>query len=483
LMGVKPLVYSAAPGGIYFASELKALLPSLERREIDVRALHSYLVFEYIPAPLCIFKNIEKLPAGGRLVWEKGGIRTWTESLPPAEELHGSEAECREQLRTLIRESLDLQCPREWPLVLFLSGGLDSGVLASRMPGRGDALTIDVAGCEPEEADLATEVARRHTWRHHRIKLDHTGAMALVNELAQVVDEPYADASLVPTYLVCKQARAFGPVALSGDGGDELFGGYQTYPAHRFSGWYGHLPAIVRRLVAGGIEHLPPLNGHLSPDFLARKFLRGAGLHPAAANAGFWGAFLPLEARRLLTDDVNAALGDWEPHQHARDIYEREGRSGLAAVMDMDLRLHLGENLLMKLDKASGAVGLEVRVPYLHTPLVRFARAMPDKWKVRMLQTKVFFRRTFSDDLPAAVAWRKKHGFNIPLRAWLRDELYEWVASALQSQCSREQGLFRPAAVDRLLEEHRTGRRNHRQELWALFMFQLWYERYTGPLS
>lgn len=480
LMGVKPLVYLTRGNTLWFGSEIKALIHLLPERKLNLSALHTYLVCEYVPAPDSIFEGISKLPAGGRLTWQRGTIKVWQEPLPPLLSEEPVRGTFRHQFQELLAQSLSTQLPADHPVILFLSGGLDSGVLASLIERRGHALTVDVEGCSPEEAQLAAVIARQYGWTHELLPLTAKTTEQLITEILDKLDEPYADASIIPTYLVCREARKYGPVAFSGDGGDELFGGYETYRAHLVAQSFPLLPKRIRSLLLRILDQIPPRSGHLTPDFLLRKFIRGMALPPPEANVTFWGAFLPDEARSFLNQDVRASLRDHDPYRIARSIYEAGCCRGLQGIMDMDLRLHLGENLLGKVDHASGAVGLEVRVPYLHTPLVSLARSMPATWKVTIKTTKLFFRQTFADRLPRKVAWRKKHGFNIPLGIWLKDELYELVSDTLSERSIREAGIFSPPEVRRLIDDHRSGRKNNRQLIWVLFMFELWRQRWLG---
>jgi asparagine synthase (glutamine-hydrolysing) len=467
--GIKPLYYRDVGGELRFASELRAL----PRGEIDTDALESFLAFNSIPAPYSIFRDVRKLPAGHVLVWENGSVVIERFARPgPTEVRSDDEAELVEELRARLRDSVKAHLLSDVPVGVLLSGGVDSAALAAlaaqETPEPVHTFTIGFAEKSFDERDDARLVALRYGTNHHEL-LVRPDPELLLNALADAFDEPFADSSALPTYLVSQLAADHVKVALSGEGGDELFGGYYTYAADLLADRVGPLARAARPLV----EALPSSSRRASFDYRAKRFVRAAHLPPLERHHGWKEIFSP-DARRELRGSANA----YDPVDIYRARYaETAGAPELARLQDVDFGIYLVDDLLVKTDRASMAHSLEVRVPFLDPLVTNLAFALPTRLKVRGLQKKVLLRKAVEPLLPREIVHGKKRGFSIPSAAWLRSELEPFARATLSADTLRRQGFFEPAPVARLLDEHVAGREDWSRQLWGLLAFTLWYER------
>jgi asparagine synthase (glutamine-hydrolysing) len=473
--GIKPLYYRDADGALEFASELRAL----PRGEVDLDALDAFLAFNSIPAPYSIFRDTRKLPAGHVLVWEeKGGVTVERYARPgpvPVDELRGDdEAELVEELRARLRDSVRAHLLADVPVGVLLSGGVDSAVLAAlaaqETPDAVHTFTIGFEERSFDERADARLVAERYGTNHHEL-LVHPDPLVLVPALADVFDEPFADSSALPTYLVSELAAEHVKVALSGEGGDELFGGYYTYAADLLADRAAPLARLVRPLV----ERLPSSSAKASFDYKAKRFVRAAHLPPLERHHGWKEIFSP-DARAELTGRRSA----FDPVDVLRTRYaETGGADPLARLQDVDFGVYLVDDLLVKTDRASMAHSLEARVPFLDPVVTNFAFGLPAKHKVRGLSKKILLRKAAAPLLPREVVHGRKRGFSIPAAAWLRGELEPFARATLSPDTLRSQGFFQPAPVTRLLDEHVAGAEDWSRQLWGLLTFTLWYERHV----
>jgi asparagine synthase (glutamine-hydrolysing) len=473
--GIKPLYYRDADGALEFASELRAL----PRGEVDLDALDAFLAFNSIPAPYSIFRDTRKLPAGHVLVWEeKGGVTVERYARPgpvPVDELRGDdEAELVEELRARLRDSVRAHLLADVPVGVLLSGGVDSAVLAAlaaqETPDAVHTFTIGFEERSFDERADARLVAERYGTNHHEL-LVQPDPLVLVPALADVFDEPFADSSALPTYLVSELAAEHVKVALSGEGGDELFGGYYTYAADLLADRVAPFARLVRPLV----ERLPSSSAKASFDYKAKRFVRAAHLPPLERHHGWKEIFSP-DARAELT----GRHGAFDPVDVLRTRYaETGGADSLARLQDVDFGVYLVDDLLVKTDRASMAHSLEARVPFLDPVVTNFAFGLPAKHKVRGLSKKILLRKAAEPLLPREVVHGRKRGFSIPAAAWLRGELEPFARATLSPDTLRSQGFFRPAPVTRLLDEHVAGAEDWSRQLWGLLTFTLWYERHV----
>jgi asparagine synthase (glutamine-hydrolysing) len=469
--GIKPLYVREAGDGLEFASELRAL----PRGEIDLAALEAFLAFNSIPAPLTIFRGTRKLRPGHVLVWEDGRTREERYARPgPLPERRDEEAELVEELRGRLRDSVRAHLVSDVPVGVLLSGGVDSGLLAAlaAQEGSGALRTFSIGFEESAFDELADArlVARRYGTEHEELVLRPDAAL-LLPALADAFDEPFADSSALPTYLVSELAARHVKVALSGEGGDELFGGYYTYAADLLAARVGGLARLVRPLV----DRLPSSSGKASFDYKAKRFVRSAHLPPLEAHHGWKEIFSP-EARATLTGRRHA----FDPVDVLRERYrETEGAPPLARLQDVDLGVYLVDDLLVKTDRASMAWSLEARVPFLDTAVTNLALALPTRHKVRGLGKKVLLRKAAEPLLPREIVHGRKRGFSIPAAAWLRGELEPFARDTLSTDVLRRQGFFRPEAVHRLIDDHVAGHEDLSRQLWGLLAFTLWHERHV----
>jgi asparagine synthase (glutamine-hydrolysing) len=470
--GIKPLYYRHAGRTLEFASELRAL----PRGEIDPDALEAFLAFNSIPAPFSIFRDVRKLPAGNVLVWqENGDVQLTRYARPGPLEVRGDdEAELVEELRARLRDSVRAHLLADVPVGVLLSGGVDSALLAALAAQETaepvHTFTIGFEERSFDERADARRVAERYGTNHHEL-LVRPEPQLLFETLADVFDEPFADSSALPTYLVSRLAAEHVKVALSGEGGDELFGGYYTYAADLLADRAAPLAALVRPLV----ERLPSSSAKASFDYRAKRFVRAAHLPPLERHHGWKEIFSP-----ELRAELRGTGSGFDPVDLYRARYaETVGAPELARLQDVDLGIYLVDDLLVKTDRASMASSLEVRVPFLDSVVTNFAFSLPTRHKVRGLSKKVLLRKAAEPLLPREVVHGRKRGFSIPAAAWLRGELEPFARETLSAETLRRQGFFEPAVVSRLLDEHVRGAEDRSRQLWGLLAFTLWHERHV----
>ena len=476
--GIKPLYYAERDGELWFASELRALMrePGLSR-ELDLAALESFLAFNSIPAPLTIFRAARKLPAGHMLVWSDGQTSVEEYERPRPAAAHETRTEpvevLAEELRNRLRDSIRAHLVADVPVGVLLSGGVDSSAitaLAAEATGPGlQTFSVGFRERSFDELEMARTIAARYRTDHHEVVLQPQGA-ELLEDVVRAFDEPFGDSSALPTYLVARLAASHVKVALSGEGADELFGGYYTYVADLLAPRIGRAASLAAPLV----ELLPSSSRKVSLDYKAKRFVRGARLQPLERHHA-WREIFSDEARaELLMPAMRSGHDPLEPY---RACYaETDGAERLARLQDVDLRVYLVDDLLVKADRAGMAHSLEVRVPFLDRSVASFAQSLPTALKVRGLAKKRLLRRAVEPLVPKAVVTGRKQGFSIPAAAWLRGELEPFAREVLSEPKLREQGYFEPRAVTRLMDRHVSGREDLSRQLWGLLAFSLWLD-------
>jgi asparagine synthase (glutamine-hydrolysing) len=448
-------------------------------------ALSEYLAYEYVPAPRAIFQQVRKLAAGHWLVYQDGQVkveRYWdVAGLRPRDV---SESEAVESLRALLDTAVRDHMVSDVPLGVFLSGGIDSSAVAAFAAphARGRLSTFSIAFDDPsfDESAPARQVAEALGTEHHEQVLSLREAGGLIAALPDLLDEPLGDASLLPTYLLSRFARQAVTVALSGDGGDEVFAGYPTYRAHRLARLYGRVPSIIREgLVAPLVHRLPVSLDNFSLDFRLKRFVTGMSYGVVERHARWMGSFTPAEQDELFTAETLSRMpappSYAAVHAFAAAIPEEPW---LNQVLYLDLKGYLGEGVLTKVDRASMACSLEVRVPLLDRRVVEFAATLPPGLRLRGLTTKYVLKRVLRGRLPDTIITRPKKGFGVPLARWFRGEFGSLLEDVCAPEAIRREGLFRPEVVQRLLREHREGRQDHRKKLYTMLAWQLWAARY-----
>ncbi|MFL5899068.1 MAG: asparagine synthase (glutamine-hydrolyzing) [Solirubrobacterales bacterium] len=479
--GIKPLYYRHVGGELSFASELKGMLeqPGFSR-EIDPRAVSAYLAFNSIPAPLTIFTEARKLPPGHLLSLEGGELTLRRYARPgpvPAGEVRrGSADELAGELREVLDESIRAHLLADVPVGVLLSGGVDSGGIAALAcrhvsePLRTFSIGFEEEGFD--ELSRARLVAQRYGTDHHELVL-RPDAVELLPRLVESFDEPFGDSSALPTYLVSELAAGEVKVALSGEGGDELFGGYYTYVADLLARRVGRLAALARPLA----EALPSRTDRVGFDYKAKRFARAAALPPLERHNG-WKEIFSAQARADLAGPDASA---WDPLDLYRQRYaETAGAAPLARMQDLDFGIYLVDDLLVKTDRLSMAHSLELRVPFLDPKVAEFAFSMPTKLKVRGFAKKRLLRMALEPLLPREIVHGRKQGFSIPIAAWLRGPLQPFAREVLAPSTLARQGLLDPAAVAPLLDRHRSGREDLSRQIWGLMALTLWFDRYAN---
>jgi asparagine synthase (glutamine-hydrolysing) len=479
--GIKPLYYRLADGALAFASELKAMLelPGFSRR-IEPRAMAAYLAFNSIPAPLTIFAEARKLPPGCKLTWRDGAIAQERYARPgpvPGERPRADAAgDLAAELRETLRDSVRAHLVADVPVGVLLSGGVDSTALAALATEEGgEGVKTFSIGFEEsgfDELGRARLVAERYRADHHELVL-RPDAVELLPKLVEAFDEPFGDSSAVPTYLVSQLAAGEVKVALSGEGGDELFGGYYTYVADLLAPRLGRLATLASPL----IEALPSSSGKASFDYRAKRFARAAHLPPLERHHAWKEIFAPAGRAALLGD----LAPDWDPVDVYRERYsETRGAEPLARLQDVDLGIYLVDDLLVKTDRSSMAHSLELRVPFLDQRVAELAFSLPRALKVRGFAKKRLLRRAMAPLLPREILRGRKQGFSIPLAAWLRGPLEPFAREVLAPSTLARQACLDPAAVTPLIDAHCAGREDLSRQLWGLMAFTLWFDRYAA---
>ena len=484
--GKKPLYYFERDGLLVFGSELKALLQHEAcPRELDLASVERYLAFEYVPSPYAIFAGVKKLPAGHLLVWEDGRSRVeryW--DLPVAEPSRQSEAELIEEFRTQLREAVRRRLVSDVPLGAFLSGGIDSSSVVAFMTELMPAdmvKTFSIGFTERsfDESEHARRVAHHFGTDHHEEIFTPQVILDILPDVLAGLDEPFADASALPTFLLSRFTRGSVTVALGGDGSDELLAGYPTFPAEAVARWYRMPRPVHKRVVVPLAERLPVSTANFSFDFKVKRFLRGALEPTATRHPFFWlGSFTPFEQRALTTW---SSSGD--AFRDPRALYEQRDGHWVERLIYLYAKTYLEDDILFKVDRTSMLSSLEVRAPFLDHTLVEFLARVPPTLKLRGLTTKYLLKQAMAGRLPAGIADREKKGFGIPVAEWLKTALREPMLDLLSPDRLRRQGLFEAAEVERLIREHLSGERDRRKQLWTLFVFQLWYQNYVERAS
>ena len=480
--GIKPLFYAVNGGRIAFASELTALAcaPWISR-DLDPDAVEAFLTFNSIPAPLTAYRAARKLRPGHLLDWREGRSRLERYSRPaPAPagaERTGRARDLALEVRERLRDSVRAHLVSDVPVGVLLSGGIDSSALVALAAQHSTApvatFSIGFEERSFDELALARLVARRYGTDHHELVL-RPDAAELLPAVAAAYDEPSGDSSALPVYVVCRLAAATVKVVLSGEGGDELFGGYQTYVADRLAPALGPVARLARPLV----ERLPSTTGRVPLDYKLKRFARAAHLSPLERHHGFKEIFSP-ELRSELFRDPAA-----DPLELYRSRYaETAGAATLARLQDVDLGIYLPDDLLVKTDRMSMAHSIEARVPFLDASVAELALALPSRHKVLGTGTKRVLRRAVAPLIPAEVARGPKRGFSIPAAAWLRGPLLPFAREVLSPARLRAAGTFDPAVVTRLIDQHASGAEDLSRQLWGLIGFTLWQSRTARAVS
>jgi asparagine synthase (glutamine-hydrolysing) len=488
-LGKKPLHYCLHKNQFIFASEIKALLkhPAVDR-QLSFKSLSKYLSYEYIPAPESIFNSVKKLEPGHYLLYRDGeavSARYWDIPLEDYPITDSTEAQYTEELRELLDQAVRRRLIADVPVGLFVSGGLDSGLvaaLASRARGQLECFSVGFDERSFDESHYAVEVAQSLGLRHHLRTFHDHDMVRMVEKLPEIMDEPLADPSIVPLYLLSEFASQSTKVVLSGDGGDEIFAGYQTFQAHKLVTYYDVLPRFTKAALHAMVSRLPVSHGYLSADFKLKQFLKGVGVSSEVRFFLWRGAFTNSNKVNLLHPDLRAEL---HSHNTYDDIYRYVKDSGLTKELErmlyLSVKLYLQDNNLVTVDRASMANGLEVRSPLLDKEVVEFVCRLPMEYKLNGFKTKYLLKKAAEGLLPRRIIYRQKKGFGIPLAKWLTGQLREFMLDYLGQERIERQGIFHYPYVKQLIDEQLTRKKDNREPLWTLLVFQAWHEKYiTG---
>lgn len=489
--GEKPLFYWQGTNELVFASELRAMLvhPRVPR-SLDPVGLSRYLLHDFFPAPLTPLQEVRKLEAGHLLIVEDGRAtvrRYWDlaghfgtrDRSLRAEDVVG---ELDERIATAVarRRRSDV------PVGVFLSGGVDSStILAHLTEQNGEGVPVFALGHDErtfDEARFARDTARFFGADYHELILDEEQLDEGLQRVGRNLDEPLGDASTIPTHLLSRFARQHVKVILSGEGADELFGGYPTYPGHRLAEAFQRIPARLRRGLGAAIRGLAPVSmGNVGLDYLLDRFLSGAELDRVERHHTWFGSLDPEVQRRVLSRSVREALGADDPFASARARTRRgEWPDRLAELLYTDFTMYLQDGLLTKVDRATMLASLEARAPFLDHELAEFVAGLPSRLKVRGKTGKVILRHAVRRRLPAAVLSRRKRGFNIPFSRWLLHGLGGRLRERFSKERVEARGIFSAAGVSTLLDEHLSRRADHRKPLFTLLALDLWCDRTFG---
>ena len=488
-MGQKPLFYAALPdGALAFASEVKALLehPDVDG-SVDPEGLSAYLTYEYLPSDLCIVQGMRKLRPGTWLSFDAGGVEDgeyW--DIPMRDAPTPNQA--TETFADLFDRAVARRLMADVPLGVFLSGGIDSSSVAASVVRQRTAVNVKTfsIGFEEksyDESSIARRVAR-HLGTDHHERIFSAGAMKdTLPEVVAGLDEPFGDASLLPTYLLSGFAREQVTVALGGDGGDELLLGYPTFFADPVADAYARLPRALRRGFRGLGHALPVSTDNISFDFKVNTFLRAADAPRAWRHPLWMGSAIPQSPDDPLHPELRGDFPAASVLAFAEQAYDRpDTRSHMQRLSFQYCRTYLAEDILHKVDRASMAVSLEARSPFLDRDLVEFIAGLPVREKLRLpSHGKAILKDAMRDRLPAEVIDRPKKGFGIPVAAWLNGPLEEMLNDLLSESRTKAAGYFDPTRVQRLIDEHRHAKRNHRKVLWTLLNFELWRDARNIP--
>ncbi|MBI3209424.1 MAG: asparagine synthase (glutamine-hydrolyzing) [Candidatus Solibacter usitatus] len=475
-MGIKPLYVHRRGRDLFFGSELKTILehPEIER-SISPEGLSYYLSLNYIPRPHTMLAAMEKLEPGAWLEWRDGAVRTesyWKLQFRPNHKLRLEDA--KQQLDVLLRDAVREHLVSDVPLGVWSSGGIDSSTVlhyaAAELP-QVKTFSVSFQGRSFDESPYFREVAAKYATDHHEFDLNpEEGLIDAIEQMAYFSDEPSADAGALPVWFLSKMTRRHVTVALSGEGADELFGGYYTYLADRFASWMRWTPALPRKALLSMLHLWPVSDDKISLEFKTKRFLAGSLLPPLRAHL-YWNGTFDDRHKHELCDVPAANWGALLP-PHA----EESGR--LNRFLWADQLCYLSEDILYKCDRMSMAHSLEVRPPFLDHRIVEFAASLPDKWKVNGSRLKFLLKELMRDKLPHSVLTRRKEGFDIPAHQWFRGPLKELLLDTLSEKAVKETGIFHWPVMRRVLEDHFERRANYGYHLWGLLTLFLWMRRW-----
>jgi len=483
-IGKKPFYYYFDGERFVFASEPRAILvDSTITAQPNFEAIHHYLTFGYVPRDYSCFRSIRKLPSAHYLLLKEGKLkveRYWKLSYSP--KLQITEDEAAEEVRRRMREAVKLRLVSDVPLGAFLSGGIDSAAVVALM---GQALGTPVKtfsiGFEEEtfnELPYARMIAQKFRTDHHECVV-RPDAMDILPKIVWHYGEPFADSSAIPTFYLAQMTRQHVTVALNGDGGDENFAGYDRYVGNKLAAIYDRLPSMVRWLAEGVVSHLPASSHSKTYLNSLKRFFEAVPFEPRIRYLHWLGYFLDWTKDSLCTPEFREQVKQSDSLDLFIHLYDRsDAPDFIDATLDADVNLYLPDDLLVKMDIASMAFGLEARSPFLDHELMEFVARLPSSFKLKGRTTKYIFKKALQGLLPKEILNRPKMGFGVPLDRWFRSNLRDFAYETLLGLKARSRGYFRMEVVKQLLDEHCNGHANHQHLLWNLLMLELWHQTY-----
>lgn len=479
-LGKKPLHYAQLGGGLVFGSEIKSLLqfPSM-KREANLESVSDFLSFGYVPEPQTAFRGIHKLLPGHTLSFKNGHVSTrcyWDFKYNGDSAPYKDERTYIEELRHEIDEAVRIRLMGEVPLGAFLSGGIDSSTVVGTMAGLMEqpvkTFSIGFSEASFDELEFARLTAQRFNTNHHEFIVT-PDVCRLVEEIVWHHDEPFADVSSIPMYVVSKMAREHVTVVLSGDGGDEVFAGYERYAIHKRREVFERIPGAARRGLMLPLSHSLP---HLTPG---KNYLRNIALDPAARYVDSLAFFDEKAKRRLLSDATARLLRQHDSTAAFRQLFNvSTSPDRIDHLIYLDSKTYLPGDILAKVDRMSMAHSIETRAPLLDHKLIEYVQTIPGSLKLHGMETKHILKRAVAGLVPDEIIHRPKKGFSVPIRQWFKRELKDLLHDTLSDQRTRERGLLNPRAVRALVNEHQLGRRDHAQQLWGLLTLELWHRAF-----
>ena len=485
-VGIKPLYVCRSGDDIYFGSELKAILihPEIPRL-LDHTALHYYLALNYVPGPFTLMDGIEKLRPGHFLEWRDGRVHEqlfW--KLPHTQNEKWTLPDAELALDGLLIQSVREHLLSDVPVGIWLSGGIDSSALlhyaSQESSQRVKTFSVTFQGRSFDETPYIHQLVKQYQTEHYELDLNPTLDLpSAIEELAYYSDEPFADAGAVPIWYLSKLSRQHATVALSGEGADELFGGYVTYQADHLAGYARLLPKLARRSLLGALQYWPVSDEKISFEYRLKRFLEGTLLSPDEAHTYWNGSFSMAQQEQLLERTNQVRVQDLFDAD-----FPRASRVGnLNRFLAFDQKYYLTDDLLQKVDRMSMAHSLEVRPPYLDHRIIEFASTLPNQFKVNGRTLKVILKQLMKSKLPASVIRRPKTGLDIPTHDWLRGPLRPFLEDTLSLDAVKQTGLFRPEAIEKVKRDHMERRANLGYHLWGLMILFLWMKHWNIQTS
>ena len=492
-LGQKPLHFYFSKKKFAFSSELKSLikLPFISKN-IDLKNLSRYFSFEYVPAPYSIFEDVFKLEPGhflkikvknSELMLSKK--KYWDIDFKKREVASNQEDAGKDIIR-LLKKSIDRRLMSDVPLGVFLSGGIDSAGIVALLseimdPRKIKTFTIGFDEKSFNESNYAAKISRIFRTDHHQQILSLEKMLGIIPEIFEKLDEPFADASIIPTYLLSKFTKKYVTVALGGDGGDELFAGYDPFLATYWSKYYEKIPyQIHENIIKPLVDKLPVSSKNMSLDFKMKHFLKGVYNSPIIRNQIWLGAFNQSEHKKLFSADVNEKITGFDSYDILKkDLAYTNFRDDFDLITHHYQKNYLSDDILVKVDRASMMNSLEVRAPFLDVDLVEYANSLPSNYKIRRTVRKYILKKSLEGKLPNDILYRKKKGFGIPLTKWIKDDLKKEIVGMLNYDKIKREGIFNPKSVSEILNQHFNNKKDNRKQIWSLYVFEKWQENFS----